>query len=340
MKNLLDLDQKELIAAVREAGLPIFRAKQLYHWLHQRLIFDFNEMTDLPKELRTSLQGMFFIGLPKVKQVLKAKDGTRKFVYQLDDGPLVETVLLCDATDRKTVCLSTQAGCPLKCGFCATGSLGFKRNLKVSEILGQLYGIARDVPNISNLVFMGMGEPFLNYDNVMKALRMLTGKEGQNFGQRKITISTSGIPEGIKRFADENLQIRLAISLNASDDKTRGKIMPVNRKYPLDTLLRAVNYYIKKTGRHVTFEYIMLKGINDRRQDLESLKQFFHTISANINIIPYNATGGIYQPSPPETIKFFIKALCAEGVSAVERSSRGQDIMAACGQLAGRPTEK
>ncbi|MFA4844351.1 MAG: 23S rRNA (adenine(2503)-C(2))-methyltransferase RlmN [Candidatus Margulisiibacteriota bacterium] len=334
MKNLLDFDQKELIAAVKEAGLPIFRAKQLYHWLHKRLIFDFNEMTDLSKELRAQLQGMFYIGLPKVKQVLKAKDGTRKFVYQLDDGPLIETVLIQDATDRKTVCLSTQAGCPLKCGFCATGSSGFKRNLKVSEIIGQLYGISRDVPDISNLVFMGMGEPFLNYDNVMKALRMLTAKEGPNFGQRKITISTAGIPEGIKRFADENLQVRLAISLNASDDKTRGKIMPVNRKYPLDQLIPAVNYYIKKTGRRVTFEYIMLKGINDRRQDLESLKQFFTTISANINIIPFNAFGHTYQPSPPETIKFFIKALCAEGISAVERSSKGEDILAACGQLA------
>jgi len=334
VKNLLDFDQKELIAAVKEAGLPIFRAKQLYHWLHKRLIFDFNEMTDLSKELRAQLQGMFYIGLPKVKQVLKAKDGTRKFVYQLDDGPLIETVLIQDATDRKTVCLSTQAGCPLKCGFCATGSSGFKRNLKVSEIIGQLYGISRDVPDISNLVFMGMGEPFLNYDNVMKALRMLTAKEGPNFGQRKITISTAGIPEGIKRFADENLQVRLAISLNASDDKTRGKIMPVNRKYPLDQLIPAVNYYIKKTGRRVTFEYIMLKGINDRRQDLESLKQFFTTISANINIIPFNAFGHTYQPSPPETIKFFIKALCAEGISAVERSSKGEDILAACGQLA------
>lgn len=336
MKNLLDLDLKELIAAVKEAGFELFRAKQLYHWLHKCLTFDFNKMTDLSKELRTHLQEMFYIGLPKVKQVLKAKDGTKKFIYQLDDGHLVETVLIQDATDRKTVCLSTQVGCPLKCGFCATGSNGFRRDLKVAEIIGQLYGITRDVPDVSNLVFMGMGEPFLNYDNVIKALRMLIAKEGPNFGQRKITISTAGIPEGIKRFADENLQVRLAISLNASEDKTRAKIMPVNRKYPLDLLIPAVNYYIKKTGRRVTFEYIMLKGINDRRQDLESLKQFFTTISANINIIPFNAFGRAYQPSPPETIKFFIKALCAEGISAVERSSKGQDIMAACGQLAGQ----
>lgn len=332
MQNILDLNLEELQKEIQ----PAFRAKQVYLWLHQRLVLDFSKMTDLSKELREQLKGKFYIKLPKIKQVLKSKDGAKKYLFELEDGKQIEIVLLKDESDRKTVCLSTQVGCPLACTFCATGGMGFKRNLKPSEIIGQVYQIALDnKTDISNLVFMGMGEPFLNYDNTLKAIRMLISKDGPNFGQRKIIISTVGIPESIKKFANEGLQVRLAVSLNAADDQTRSKLMPINRKYPLAVLFDAIKYYINATGRRVTLEYVMLEGINDRRADLENLKKLCAGLSVNVNLIPFNPFGKKFHASPLSTVNFFVKALSSEKINAVARRSRGQDIRAACGQLAG-----
>ncbi|MFA4967369.1 MAG: 23S rRNA (adenine(2503)-C(2))-methyltransferase RlmN [Candidatus Margulisiibacteriota bacterium] len=332
MDNILDLNLEELKSVLT----PSFRAKQVFTWLHQKLVSDFAAMTDLPEELRLSLGKQYSIILPKIKSTSTSKDGTVKFLFGLEDGNLIESVLLKDRTDRKTICLSTQAGCPMECSFCATGKMGLKRNLSVSEIIGQVYQIMAGSLEIANLVFMGMGEPLLNYDNVIKALRILISKEGQNFGQRKITVSTCGIPDGIKRFADENFQVRLAVSLNSADDAIRERLMPINKTYPLSALKDAVEYYITAAGRRVTFEYIMLDGINDRKEDAEKLVKFCQQLrQVNVNLIPFNQVEGGFKPSKKETIEEFLKTLDFNQINAVLRHRRGEDIKAACGQLAG-----
>lgn len=342
MKNLFDLDLNELTAELRSLGLPAFRGRQLFTWLHRRLTLDFSVMDDLPRELRDRLAATFKLELPAVIKVEHARDGASKYLLALADGERIESVLLVDETGRKTVCLSTQAGCPLACTFCATGGMGFKRNLTVAEIIGQVYRLAAEHADLSNLVLMGMGEPFLNYENVMKALRILTAREGANFGQRKITLSTCGIPEKIKRFADESLQVRLALSLNAADDHTRSRLMPINRKYDLGQVMDAVRYYIRRTGRRVTVEYVLLDGVNDRKEDLKNLIALLQGLTVNVNLIPLNPfekaqgkpSGKKYRPSPLTVVERFRKILLAEKINAVIRRSRGANIRAACGQLA------
>jgi len=333
MQNILDKTLQELEKELK----PSYRAKQVFTWLHKKLTFDFDAMSDLSKELRSQLKEKYYAKIPAVKQTAASRDGTQKYLLELEDGHKIESVLLMDQTERKTVCVSIQAGCPLACAFCATGGMGFKRNLRVSEILGQVYRIAEENADISNLVFMGMGEPFLNYDNVMKAINILTSKEGPNFGQRKITVSTCGIPENIKRFADEKLQLRLAVSLNAADDQTRSKLMPINKKHPIGQVMDAVRYYIRNTGRRVTIEYVMLDGINDRKADLKNLITLLKGLTVNVNLIPMNPFGRQFKPSPLATVERFQKILLAEKINAVIRKSRGEDILAACGQLAGKP---
>jgi 23S rRNA (adenine2503-C2)-methyltransferase len=334
--NILDKTLTELQAEFAARRWPVFRAKQLYTWLHKKLTFDFDQMTDLAKETRAELQKLYAIYLPTVKKTAKSRDGTKKYLFALKDGKLIESVLLKDNTDRKTVCLSTQVGCALNCAFCATGSLGFKRNLTPAEIIGQVYRIAEGGPDISNIVYMGMGEPFLNYDNVIRSLRLLTAKEGGNFGQRKITISTCGIPEGIIAFAAEDLQVRLAVSLNAASNDVRSRLMPINRQYPLGDLREALLYYLKKSGRRVTLEYVMLDGVNDRQADLKALRQFCTGLDVHVNLIPFNPFGKQYRPSKLAAIHHFLNGLAAAKINAVMRQSKGQDILAACGQLAGK----
>jgi len=334
VENILDLSLEELQKAFQELGLPPFRAKQIYSWAHHKLTFDFEKMSELPKLLRSQLSERFNLRIPSIKKISVSKDGTKKYLVELNDGNLIESVLLEDGSGRKTICLSTQVGCSLDCTFCATGSMGFKRNLKVAEILGQVYLIAKENPEVSNLVFMGMGEPFLNYDKVLKSIRILTSKEGPNFGQRKITVSTCGIPDTIRAFAREGLQVRLAISLNAADDPTRSQLMPINRKYGLAKLLDSIKYYIKETGRRVTLEYVMLDGINDREQDIKNLIRLCRGLSVNVNLIPFNPFGKKFKPSSPAAVNRFLKALVSEKINAIVRRSRGTEIHAACGQLA------
>ncbi|MCU0640677.1 MAG: 23S rRNA (adenine(2503)-C(2))-methyltransferase RlmN [Candidatus Margulisbacteria bacterium] len=337
MNNILDKSLSELQADFASRSWPAFRAKQIFTWLHKKVTFDFAQMTDLPKELRDELPKHYKLYAPTVTKVLRSRDGTKKFLFTLNDGKRVEAVLLKDNTNRKTVCLSTQAGCKLKCAFCATGGAGFQRDLTPAEIISQVYRIAEGGPDISNIVYMGMGEPFLNYDNVLKSLRLLTAKEGGNFGQRKITISTCGIPDGIMMFADEELQVRLAISLNAATDAVRSRLMPINRIYPLAALREALLYYLQKTGRRVTLEYVMLDGVNDRQPDLKELRKFCEGLDVHVNLIPFNPFGKHFRPSKLQAIHHFLNGLAAAKINAVMRQSKGQDIMAACGQLAGKP---
>jgi 23S rRNA (adenine2503-C2)-methyltransferase len=343
VQNIIEKSLDELQSNFADQGLPAFRARQVYSWLHRKLTFNFDDMTDLGKELREQLREKYFIKTLNFKHSETAADGTKKYLFELLDGHRVESVLLTDEADRKTICVSTQAGCALGCAFCATGGAGLQRDLETSEILGQVYQIALEAQDISNIVFMGMGEPFLNYANLLKAIRILTSKAGPNFGQRKITVSTCGIADKIKAFAREELQVRLAVSLNSADDAVRSKLMPVNRKYPLAVLHDAVKYYLKNTGRRVTFEYVMLEGVNDRRSDLENLKRFCRGLNVNVNLIPFNdfppagRHGGTkFQPSPATTIDFFKKALLSEEINTIVRRSKGDEIKAACGQLAGR----
>jgi 23S rRNA (adenine2503-C2)-methyltransferase len=340
VNNILDITLPELQAEFKQSGWQPFRAKQLFTWLHKKLTFDFGQMTDLPKELRDELAKRYKLYVPAVKKVLTSRDGTKKFLFSLADHKTVEGVLLKDNTGRKTVCLSTQAGCKLRCAFCATGAAGFQRNLTPAEIVGQVYRIAEGGPDISNIVYMGMGEPLLNYDNVLKSLRLLTAGEGGNFGQRKITLSTCGIPEGIMLFADEGLQVRLAVSLNAATDAVRSKLMPVNKKYPLARLREALVYYQQKTGRRVTLEYVMLDGVNDRQTDLQALRKFCEGLDVHVNLIPFNPFGQHFHPSKLAAIHHFLNGLAAAKINAVMRQSKGQDILAACGQLASRPVDK
>jgi len=293
-------------------------------------------MTDLAKETRAELRRLYAVYLPTIKKSVKSRDGTRKYLFSLKDGKLIESVLLKDGTGRKTICLSTQVGCKLNCSFCATGSSGFQRNLTPAEIIGQVYRIAEGGPDISNIVYMGMGEPFLNYGNVIKSLQLLTSEEGANFGQRKITVSTCGIPEGIMTFADQELQIRLAVSLNSADDKVRSILMPINRKHPLAALREAIIYYQQKSGRRVTLEYVMLDGVNDRQVDLQAMRKFCEGLDVHVNLIPFNPFGNKYHPSKRAAIHHFLNGLAAAKINAVMRQSKGQDILAACGQLAGK----
>lgn len=336
MQNIIDKSLDELQSYFSETGLPAFRARQVFSWLHRKLTFSFDEMTDLGKELRAQLKEKYYIKTLTFKHSTTSNDGTKKYLFELLDGHRIESVLLSDETDRKTVCASTQAGCPLGCSFCATGSAGFQRNLEPSEMLGQIYLIAEEAQDISNIVFMGMGEPFLNYTNLLKTIQILTSKDGPNFGQRKITVSTCGIADKIKAFAREDLQVRLAVSLNSADDSVRSKLMPVNRRYPLAVLHEAIKYYLNTTGRRVTLEYVMLEGINDRRSDLENLKRFCRGLNVNINLIPFNTFGKQYKASPVTTLDFFKKALLSEDINTIVRRSRGDEIKAACGQLAGQ----
>lgn len=334
MENLLNYSLANLQQEFKDLGVPAFRAKQIFKWVHSKLTFDFDKMTDLSKELRALLQNKYCITLPKLKKVLVAKDKTRKYLFVLEDGSLIESVLMQTIGERKTICLSTQVGCPLACDFCATGKLNFKRNLTVSEIVGQAYYIAKEHPEVSNLVYMGMGEPFLNYDNVVKSIRIFLTDEGPNFGQRRITVSTSGIPDKIMAFANEDFQVRLAVSLNSADGQLRSKLMPVNKKYSLDKLMAAIKYYINTSDRRVTLEYVLLDGINDGEKDADKLVRLVRHLNVTVNLIVFNQTGLKYKPSRRSAIEKFLKFLESENITATVRRGRGEDIAAACGQLA------
>ena len=356
---ILNLEFPELERLLAAKGQPSYRARQVWHWLYHRLAGDFGDMTDLPRQLRETLAAeLDFSGLqPLVQQV--GDDGlTRKTLFELADGNTVETVLmLYDATDnarsRRTVCASTQAGCALGCTFCATGQGGLKRNLTAGEIVGQVMHYARMLsqsgpddkaqaavlpyPAVTNVIFAGMGEPLANYDNTMAAIRRLNDADGFGLGARHMIVSTAGLVPGIKRLAKENLQVNLAISLHAPTDDVRGRLMPINRRYPLSELLPACRDYVEATGRRIAFEYILIDGVNSLPVHARQLAALVQGMICMVNLIPMNpVVGSTFSAPSRDAVVAFQSILSAAGITATVRTEKGREIQAACGQLRAR----
>ena len=335
----------ELAARFAEWGLPGYRLDQVLHWLYERRVTNWDAMTNLPRELRDKLRQHYTLQPIELVTKQGSRDTTQKFLWRLADNSFIESVLIPanpslygEASDRHTLCVSTQVGCAYGCKFCASGLEGWKRNLEPHEIVEQVLAIERDHGAkerlVNNLVIMGMGEPLANYDNLLKALTILNAAWGSNIGARKITISTSGLVPQIRKLADEPLQFRLAISLHGATDEVRGKIMPVNKKYPLKDLAAACDYYQKKKGRMITFEYILMAGVNDSLDQVEPLAKLARKLHAKVNLIPYNKVEGLPWERPTEAVQEqFLKALEAHRITATLRREKGHDIDAACGQL-------
>ena len=326
----------ELPSLMKELAQPSFRAQQLTEWLYQRHASSYDEMTNLPAALRAALSERFPLTTPEIVNSQVSRDGTRKYLIEFDDGIRVETVAIPSrGGDRLTVCFSTQAGCAIGCAFCATGREGFARNLTPGEIVDQVLIAQDDMgKRVTNVVGMGQGEPFLNYDNTMAALRILNNKKGLEIGARHISVSTCGILPGIERFSEEPEQFTLAVSLHAARQGVRDILMPNVARFKLGNLKSALQEYIAKTNRRVTLEYIMIDGVNDADEDLKALQKFCANLLCHVNLIPINAIeGSVFQPSEPETINRWLNAIQKKGTEATLRDSRGSDIDGACGQL-------
>jgi 23S rRNA (adenine2503-C2)-methyltransferase len=341
MIDLKSFDLAGLEQFTAGLGWEPYRAKQLFTWLWQKGISDIDVMTNLAKAKRDVLKAKAYISTLKLARRLSSKDGTTKFQFEMEDGLGIESVFIPDSA-RRTVCVSSQVGCPLGCDICYTGQLGFKRNLKSYEIADQVLQVALLVSEgqgsaVTNVVMMGMGEPMLNLDEVLKAGEILNSDLGLRIGARHITISTAGIPQGIRKLADYPKQFKLAVSLNAADDRTRSKLMPVNRKYGLDVLGEAIQYYVKKTHKRVTFEYVLVHGVNDRPEDAQKLMRMLKYVPCKINLIPFNSCPNRDYAAPSlEQVEAFAQVLYPHLPAVTIRRSRGSEIRAACGQLAGR----
>ncbi len=334
-KDLKTRTPQELAAIAAEFGGKSYTARYIFTYLHQHNVNDINLMTTLAKEMRRKLiDAGFYITQLKIEDKLTDPDGTVKYLFQTADGSKIESVLL-DETGRKTICVSTQVGCRLGCKFCATGALGFIRNLDAGEIIDQVSAICADSQcRVNNVVFMGMGEPLENYDNVFRAVRIFASDIGKQIGARRQTISTVGIPDGIRRLAEEDIYPRLAVSLHAPDDNIRKQIVPTANKYPLKDIIAAMKYYNEKTDRRITIEYCMIDGINDSFDSARTLIQILRPLRVGINLIEYNPhPGSDFQPSRRQQIKAFKDMLMQAGYEAIIRFRRGQAINAACGQL-------
>ena len=340
--DVIGLSRSELAAALGAIGLPAFRAKQVWHWLYHRGATSFHEMTTLAKPLREELGRRFAITRPAIERELTSDDKARKWLLRFDDGQLAETVYIPEA-DRGALCMSSQVGCTLTCRFCHTGTQRLVRNLSTSEIVGQMmvardsYGewpSAREGRMLSNIVMMGMGEPLYNYDNVKKALEIAMDSSGIGISRRRITLSTAGVVPRI-RDVGRDLGVRLAVSLHAVTDEIRTQLVPLNRKYGIAELLAACRDYPgSRNARRITFEYVMLDGINDSPADAKELVRLIRGIPAKVNLIPFNPwPGAPYACSTDEVIATFAEILNRAGYAAPVRTPRGRDIMAACGQL-------
>lgn len=363
------LSLSELQAQLGAWGEPAFRGRQILAWLYQHQVEGWSAMSNLPRRLRERLDETYSARLPVVVTVQGARDSTAKFLWRLHDGALVESVLIPasealygEPSDRRTLCVSTQVGCAYGCRFCASGLEGFRRNLGVEEIVGQVVAVerwyrsnseaggsppdaearptlatrSRERPTrvVSNLVIMGMGEPLANYDHLLKALRILNSPWGAGIGARKITVSTSGLAPQILRLAGEPEQFRLAISLHAATNAVRDLIMPVNRKYPIEALSAACEEYLRRKGRMITLEYILIAGVNDRLSDATGLASLARRLSAKVNLIPYNSVAGLPWERPTtEVSEAFLAAVLRGDAQATLRREKGADIEAACGQL-------
>lgn len=334
--DIKNLSKAELGSALEGIGAEAYRAKQIFRWLYKSGAKSFDEMMDLPDELRHKLKGKFYITHPVMLDSKRSDlDGTTKYLLKLEDASTIETVFLPERA-RATICLSTQVGCKFACSFCASAPFGFVRNLKTSEILDEVLFVKLKNPGVSvtNLVFMGIGEPFDNYDNVLKAVRLLNDPDAFNIGARKITISTCGIIPGIKKLANEALQVELSVSLHSADDDLRSKLVPINKRYHIKELMRSCDEYIKKTNRVITFEYILIKGANASAADAVKLVKLIKDMKCKVNTIAYNKirVKGYAEP-PLAGIKAFLKILKDNGINVTHRRSKGEDIDAGCGQL-------
>lgn len=337
---IYNLSRFELTAACAAAGASTWRAEQIWHWLYTRNVESWDAMLNVPATLRGALAARFELPPFSVADSQGDPGSARKMLLRLRDGECVEMVLLADR-NRHTLCMSSQVGCRFACAFCASGQNGFRRHLETGEIVGEALCTMRMLggrPN--NIVFMGIGEPMDNYDAVLRAIRILNDPNGFNIGARHITISTNGIIPGIERLADERLQVELAVSLHAPDDALRSRLMPVNRRYPLAELLAACAGYTRRTKRIVTFEYTLIRGLNDSDLHAQALAQRLKPFPARVNLIPLSPVAGFdAQPSPPSVAERFLARLGQAGINCTLRNSQGRRIQAACGQLRLRHLE-
>ena len=346
--NLLDLDRQELEEYFSGLGEKSFRASQVVQWIHQKGVTDFQQMSNLSQALRDRLHDNTVIHLPDVVYDATSSDGTRKWLLQLDDGNRIESVYIPE-DDRGTLCVSSQVGCALDCSFCSTGRRGFNRNLSTAEIISQVWlatGLIDEEKKpgrkVTNVVLMGMGEPLLNFDNVVRAVRIMMDDFAYGLSKRRVTVSTAGVVPAIDRLGDI-LDMRLAVSLHASDDELRNSLVPLNNKYPLRELMAACRRFIDKQSARsrITFEYVLLDGVNDSDQHAQQLIKRVKGIPTLMNLIPFNPfEGSGYKTSPVKRVERFNNILAEAGITTVVRRTRGGDIDAACGQLVGKIEDK
>jgi len=341
LANLYDLSFDQLVQLVTDLRQPRFRARQIWEWLYKQYATSIADMTNLPLLLRQELEKVVFLDVAATVTTQHSSDGqTKKILSRLSDGRLIETVLM-RYEKRRTLCISTQAGCAMGCVFCATGQMGFSRNLTPGEIIWPVLHFARELAvdgeQITNVVLMGMGEPLHNYDHTLAAVDRLTDASGFNLGARKITISTVGLVPAIRRYADERRQTPLAVSLHAATDEERDKLIPVNKRWPISQLMEACRYYVAETGRRITFEWALIQGQNDTIDQARALGQLVRGLLCHVNLIPLNPTRGYSGgPSSRERVTAFRAELSRYGVSSTVRVRRGIDIQAGCGQLRDR----
>lgn len=341
--------KKELGDFFSLLGEPKFRAKQLFEWLYDKRVYDFDEFSNFPKALREKLKETTEIfSLASRGKMISDATGTQKFLLITHDNRAIEAVIIPEGK-RTTLCISTQVGCPLDCKFCATGLMGFKRNLTASEIVDQYLLLQKSYDKqITNIVFMGMGEPLLNYENTVKAIEIFVSEETRGLSKNRITVSTAGIPKKIIALADSGLRVKMALSLHSAFDEIRSQLMPVNKKYPLSEVYAALEYYAKKTKTRITFEYTMFDGINDRDEDVKKLVKLTRRIPSKINLIPFNSIAHMNPDSfsaslkstPADKIERFANKLRENNVAVFLRNTQGDDIAAACGQLAIKNKEE
>jgi 23S rRNA (adenine2503-C2)-methyltransferase len=337
--NILELDRNQLTRWLGDQGIASYRANQILKWIYLRQADRFDLMTDIAKDIRSLLEEQFTIRRLQIENIETSIDGSRKYLFKLADAKYIESVLIPER-DHYTLCISSQVGCAQNCRFCLTASGGFQRNLSKAEIVSQVRDIKNDLKDstlLSNLVFMGMGEPLANYKSLVAAIEVITDNSlGLGFAGRRVTVSTAGL---VSRLADlgRDTRVNLAVSLNAADNATRSRLMPINRKFPIEKLLKACEHFPLRGGRRITIEYVLLKDVNDSVKDAERLARLLRPIKSKINLIPFNAHEGCrYQRPGEDTILRFQKVLIDHNYTVMIRQSKGQDISAACGQLAAK----
>ena len=340
-KNIRELKLEELINFLKNQNIPSYRAKQIHEWLWKKRAVNFNEMTSLSLSLRNLLEQNFSLNAVKIHKAERSNDGTIKYSLKLHDSKLVEGVLI-PSKKRLTACISSQVGCSLSCTFCATGTLKLERNLNYAEIYDQIFILNEEAllnfgKPLSNIVYMGMGEPLLNYENLLKSIELVSSKNGLSMSPKRITVSTAGIAKMIKKLADDEVRFNLAISLHSSDDVKREEIMPINKSINLEELKESIKYFFEKTGTRITYEYILFKDINDSLDDAHELVKFCKSTPCKVNLIEYNSVDNIpFEKASNNKTEKFINFLNEKNVIVNLRRSKGKDINAACGQLVNK----